>query len=238
MEDINHLKIYITNVVEEITIVKNIDIISLDEKLLDIFQKIDEIGPNITFNSYYISDFELFLNENKFPYILRDNYIEWNVDLNTVTLLDFMRTHNIAFKDGITIETGYPMAGGRGDIFDVIEIWTNAWPIIKNFAPLVIGGVGFLSSSISLVQWIKSFKTNKKNSIPYPYHFFDCIYKRSIWNHYELAKHLDIPVENAKYWLKALLYQWDNSIKAYVISEDDRSKVMSMINSVDRYPNS
>ena len=236
MENRNNINIRVTNIIEERTIVKNVDVASMNEKLLDICQRTNEVGPNITFNSYYIFDFELFLNEYKLPYIIRDENIEWNVDINTVTLLDFMRTHDIALSDGITIEIGYPMAGGRGDMLDVVEIWVNAWPIIKEFAPYVIASVGFLSSSISLIQWINNLKNKKKNDIPYPYHFFDYIYRRTIWNHYELARYLDISAEDAKYWLNALLYQWDNSIKAYVVSEDDKNKVMNMINRVDRYP--
>lgn len=236
MENGNNINIYIINIAEERTIVKNVNVVSMNERLLEIFQRVNGVGLNITFNSYYIFDFELFLNECKLPYIIRNESIEWNVDINTVTLLDFMITHDIALSDGITIEIGYPMAGGRGNMLDVVEIWVNTFPIIKEFAPYFITSVGFLSSSISLIHWINNLKNKKKNDIPYPYHFFDYIYKRSIWNHYELSRYLDISIEDTKHWLNALLYQWDNSIKAYVVSEEDKNKVMNMINRVNRYP--
>ena len=119
------------------------------------------------------------------------------------------------------------MAGGPG-LIGSVEVWERLWPIISQYAPYIVTTFSLLSSSINITSWVKKH-LQKKRSAPYPHIFFDAIYKRSMWNHHELAGLLGCLDNDAKSWLKALGYKWDNSRKIYFVTDADRDSFIDMI---------
>ena len=220
------INIRVSCVQEERVIVTNLTFQSLSEKLIDICNRANGTNPVITFNKYYT-----YGEDNECPCIIRNGEFEWHVPLEDVTIAEFLHTHDIQLSDGIDIESGYPMAGGPG-LIGAIEIWEKIWPIICQYAPHIITTVGFLSSSINLMTWIKKH-LKKKKLTPYPHIFFEAIYKRSMWNHNELADLLGCSYDDAKDWLKALGYKWDNSKKFYVVTDMDRDNFVEMVRKVE-----
>jgi hypothetical protein len=205
------LDIRVTCMPEEGPIITNFKLLSLDEKLFDICSRANGTNSVITFDSYYTDCFLTFIDIRKFPYIIRNGEFEWLIPFEDVTVAEFLHTHNIQPNDGIDIESGLPMAGGPG-LIDPMEVWERLWPIISQYAPHIVTTFGLLSSSITITSWVKKH-LKKKRSAPYPHIFFDAIYKRSMWNHHELAGLLECSSDDAKSWLKALGYKWDNSKK-------------------------
>ena len=125
------LTVRVASAMESEYIITQIEVVSLDEKLIDVCRRANGTNPVILFNSYYTNSFLLYINGvGIFPYILRNGEFEWLVPFTDVTITEFLHTHNIQLNDGINIENGIPETGGLGFI-GAIETWEKVWPIIN-----------------------------------------------------------------------------------------------------------
>ncbi|MDD2377055.1 MAG: hypothetical protein PHD15_06750 [Clostridia bacterium] len=179
---------------------------------------------SISFDKYYGCATAILMPlEDILPFIIRDNKkVEWEVDINTVLIKEFIDTHEIDLNEGIYLEYGYPQAGGPGLFGTILDLWVSAYLCLQIVDTL--GGVA------QFIEWVK----NKfKNKIPHPHSVFDFIYKENKWNYIILSEKLDFDKEDVKYLLLALGYIWDNSQKLYCITEEMKIDKINKINKVN-----
>ena len=224
--------ICVTDFLGEDAAFHKVSVASLNENLINVCKLTNDVIPVIGFSSYYDKNSYILFTYDRLPYIVRNGKFEWLVSYESVTLSEFIHTHNISLNDWITIESRYPIPGASGSVpLPPAEVWETAWSTIKMIAPYIVGSVSFLASIVTLKEWFSSFssfKEKNKSNVPYPNNFVDAIYKRSIWNHYELAELFNITYDDAKNWLKVLKYGWDYSKKAYTVTDEDKAEVTKM----------
>lgn len=164
--------------------------------------------PHADLSEYYPLSGVFSFNESFLPYIINKNgKIDWSINYENVTVVDFINTHRIE-NFTIVSKTGYPQCGGPG-FKDIVEIWNMVYPVIDQFMTLF----GAVSLGRSVKEWFES-KLQKSDRMPQT--FFDLIYSRDCWNHTELADLLEIEYEESKQLLKFLNYSYDNSRKMYI----------------------
>lgn len=73
--------------------------------------------------------------------------------------------------------------------------------------------VGAIGLTIEVWKRIATFF--QKKNVP-PQSCFDVIFSRESWNHFELARLLEIDPDDAKKLLKAAAYRYDRTILMYV----------------------
>lgn len=188
-----------------------------DEKttILDLRKEFNIQEYHISLEKYYLltySNIDITFNEN-LPFIINNNIVKWNVELNTILVKDFIKTHDI--NDVIYIEYWEELESGLGGGIDTIfEIWKYVWqqihPIVT-IAGEVGGAIGFFIT----------IKNIFKKKIPSPHNVIEFLYKRKNWNHIDLSENLNTNPKNAKNLLKAFGYRWDNSKKLYTITQED-----------------
>ena len=79
-----YLEIRVINEMENEHTTTKIEIVSLDERLINVCRRANGTNPIIVFDSYYTDSFLLFIDD-KFPYIIRNGEYEWLVPLEDVT---------------------------------------------------------------------------------------------------------------------------------------------------------
>lgn len=200
-------------------ITKTMDI-NLDENIIQACQQIGSIGMNITFNSYYLRCKEMMLSNDCFPFIIKNEVVEWNVDYSEVSVSQFIDTHPNVLIDGLVFEYGIPSASGADwyDAWNLLVQWASA---IWSTAITLCEAKDIINDAQFIILWFKN-KYNKQEKIPYPQSFTDYIYRKNIWNHHELATQLDMNEEQAKALLKGYGYIWDQSKLAYIV--DNKTK--------------
>lgn len=201
-----------------------------DENIIQACHRVGDFGMIITFDSYYLRCKEMMLSDNCFPFIIRNNVIEWNVEYSEVSVSQFVNTHPNTLKEGIIFEHGIPAAGG-------VE-WHEAWDLILQWAPVIWSTAvmfceakDIFTTSQSIISWFKNkYKNNRK--IPYPHSFTDYIYHKNIWNYHELAVQIDVNEEQAKLLLKAFGYKWDQSKLAYIVDNNIKQLIIERENKI------
>lgn len=142
-------------------------------------------------------------NNQYVPYIVCRDSVLWNVSYNDAKVEDFVSTHDIR-NHIILADGGYCQAGGPG-FKELADIWGIIYPILDQFVT-VIGATTIISQA---GKWVASLFQEK--GIP-PQSYFDLIFSRQAWNHYELAKFLDITSNDSKKLLTAFGYRYNRSI--------------------------
>lgn len=92
--------------------------------------------------------------------------------------------------------------------------------------------IGLVTIAGSAGKWIHSLCAKKD---PFPHSYFDFIFSRNKWNHFELAEYLDISPNDSKQLLKIFGYAYDRSKMIYdkqPCSDELREK-LSKINIAD-----
>ena len=105
------LTVRVANEAESKHIVTKIDIVSLDEKLIDICKRANRTNSVIVFDSYYTNSFLLFI-DGVFPYIIRNGEFEWLVPLEDVTIAEFLHTHNIQLYMELILKVDFQWRAG------------------------------------------------------------------------------------------------------------------------------
>lgn len=106
--------------------------------------------PLMMFPDYY-SDPQLRTWSDVYPYIIRNNIVEWNVPFDEVTVEDFVTTHRIKENDPIKVNIGGGIGGFGGDIFQFAD-WLSV------IAPVYIAlrdNIGMISSTLTIAQTFK-----------------------------------------------------------------------------------
>lgn len=166
-------------------------------------------------SKYYKISKNYYYNHNKLPYIKKINgEIVWEPTYKEIRVIDFIYTHDI--NDNIIYaDIGIPQAGGP-DLKNFIHLWNEYYPIIEQISAIF----GFCAGITEIGKKIKSLFINEKKVLPPPHGILDLILSKNMWNHYELSVYLDVDKENAKMFLKALGYKWDNNKKLYILQGD------------------
>ena len=170
----------------ETTIRKNIQIDSEDANLIKCIESVVGDDCWISFRRYYDNS-TLMEYERTFPYIIKDEVIQWDVPFSDVTIRDFRNTHNIDPDEVIYAEAGDYYGGGE-EISELISWITSNWASINS-------GFGTVSSSITIVTFIhKVYKyfANIKNRLP---HFDDVqtvVERNDNWDQSALMKLLKV----------------------------------------------
>ena len=191
-------------------------------------QLLDVVGqPIADLSEYYYLSGAFSFNSKYLPFLINSSgTIEWDVSFENAKVIDFINTHNIK-NDTIISKIGYPQAGGPG-FKDFLDIWNLVYPIIDQFVTVIGLGAIFINSG----KWVHSL-FNKKD-IP-PQSYFDLVFSKEKWNHFELAELVDIKPQEAQKLLQLFGYKYNNSMLLYVqqpISRELREK-LSKINVLD-----
>lgn len=170
---------------------------------------------NADVSKYYKLSSNYYYNHRRLPYIRKENNVViWEPSYEEVKVIDFIFTHDI--KDNIIYaDIGIPQAGGP-DLKDFIHLWNDYFPIIDQIASIF----GFIDGTIRISMLLKSIFIDKRKKVLPPHGVLDIILSRKQWNHNELSEILGIEKGNAKMFLKALGYTWDNSKKLHVLQCD------------------
>ena len=170
------------------------------------------IGDNPDLSEYYDLSRPFSFNCCFLPYIINSKgMVEWGVLFENAKVKDFLLTHKIK-NHTITAKVGYPKASGPG-IKDAIEIWNMIYPILNSVVLIVVTGSIIKNAG----KWVHSLFSRK--SIP-PHPCFDLIFSRKVWNHFELAKMLDITPDEAKDLIKLFGYKYDPAQMLFVQQPD------------------
>ena len=111
----------------------------------------DYMDPLLMFPDYYSDSFQLTWNE-KYPFIIKNNKVEWRVPFSEVTIKDFVLTHDLDAEDPIKVNVGGGI-GGRGDEFFHFCDWI---PVLIPCFETFKDSLSFISSVISIVKCFKS----------------------------------------------------------------------------------
>lgn len=158
-------------------------------------------------SSYYPLSGAYSFNNEYVPYIISENTVLWNVDYSDVRVKDFIATHHIQ-NHTLAASEGHTKAGGPG-FTELSEVWNQIYPIIDQF----VTTVGIVPIVFGAGRWIASLFHKKE--VP-PQSYFDLIYSRDRWNHFELADLLCITSDDSKRLLNSLAYQYDPSVLMFV----------------------
>lgn len=220
------LKITATNEIERYVNGSYIpEIYSIEYKDEDTLEKIKRMEyASISFNEYYNDKISILVAlEDTLPFIIKNNgKVEWDVNLNTVLIKEFINTHKININDGIYLEYGYIQAGGPGLVGTLLDLWEDIYPFLEVVA--TIGGVA------QFVIWIKNIF---KNKIPHPHSVINFIYNENKWNYIILSEKINFNQEDTKNLLLALGYRWNNSQKTYCISDEIKLDKIAKINKIN-----
>lgn len=187
--------------------------------LKDIRDKLKIPMSGIEFKKYYNYGGFRFWN-NELPYIERKNgTVEFKPIIDTVLIDEFINTHKIE-NNTLEIIYGFPQSSGP-DPMD----WITIWNTFVNIKTVIEAGIG----TFKFISFIKRKFENKKTI---PHEVEDYLYKRDYWNHYELAKKLEVEPEESKNLLKAFGYTWDNSEKVYKISDKKKEQINRAISNI------
>lgn len=188
---------------------EKIEFIANYDENTTISELFDKAGqPCADLSEYYYLSGKFSFNERYVPYIIKsEGNAEWNVPFDKVRVIDFIYTHGIN-NNAIVAKTGYPQAGGPG-FKELSEIWTNIYPIIDQ----IVTVVGLGSILVAAGKWINS--KFKSKEVP-PQSYFDLIFSRREWNHFELAELIEISKDDAKKLLQIFGYKYDRSMRMYV----------------------
>ena len=106
--------------------------------------------PLIMFPDYY-SDPQLRTWSEAYPYIIRNNKVEWIVPFEEVSVEDFVTTHRIKEKDPIRVNVGGGIGGLGGDIFqftDWLSVIAPTWDALKD-------NIEIIAATLTIVQAFK-----------------------------------------------------------------------------------
>ncbi|EOU1600912.1 hypothetical protein QTI38_04955 [Clostridium perfringens] len=205
------------------------DIIDINDEttLEDIFKHSNQENADVS--RYYLLGGEYYFNQKKLPYIKKkDCSISWGVDYKNIKVLDFIFTHNI--KDNtIYADTEIVQAGGR-ELKDIWELWNQYYPYIEQ----IVTTIGFIQIGYNFIKFIKDLFKDKKIEKEPPCAFLDLIFSKDEWNHYELAKNLEISSEQAKNFLKGFGYKWNKSKRLY-INENNIEEIRHKFSDISIY---
>lgn len=181
--------------------------------LLELREKLGIEKNSMSFYKYY-NDLEFVqIGKNVLPYILINDRYYFDYNLDKVLIDDFINTHNIDLKSGICFEYGYLPCGGGGSLLDSVEWFSRIFTVLE-----------IISTLEGVYAFTQRVKKIFKRKIPKPTTFQEIIYKRNLWNHFELSTKLGFSNEDTKSLLKAFGYKWNNNKKMYEITEREKNK--------------
>ncbi len=172
--------------------------------LTDVVKDVKHSQLNI--RDYYDLSLRAHLYNCDVPYIYQDGSLAWNVRINEVKVIDVIKTHEI--DDTIMVESYIASHGGYYHLMDLVELWESIVPVLLEISKYL--GVLFVFEKA--INKISKLFIKKKVS---PMNVIELILTREIWNQHELAKLLELEIEQTKCLLKALGYKWDKQKLAY-----------------------
>ena len=153
-----------------------------ETKLVELCKEYQEGCRYLTFSRYYSqSQRDMMTFGRVFPYIWKEDSIEWNAPYAEVTVEDFIRTHAIENHE-IHVEIN-GVAGWSSNLFSMAA---QSWLVIKPI--LEIFGYGLTVREIIL--WVFRVFGKKKERIPGVESFRSFILTRDCWDVKELGEHL------------------------------------------------
>lgn len=133
----------------------------------------------LTFSQYYsLDERDLMTFGRVFPYIRKEERIEWNVPYEEVTVEDFFRTHE---PDNYEIHV--EINGVAGWSPDMFSMSVHSWLVLKT----VLEAAGYVITAIELIQIIIKIFGRKKERIPGVHSFRTFILSRDFWDAKELS---------------------------------------------------
>ena len=223
------IKVFINDISSK-KIIKNKKkvLIDIDEQstMKELKEKLGIPDASISFDKHYKMNSKVLVSlENIIPFVIREEgIVEWDLNLEQITLQEFSNSNNINLSKGIYIEYGYVQAGGPGFLKDIYELWAAIHPCLE-----------FLATIDGCIGLVKLIKKCFKKKVPNPHSFAEYIYKQDKWSHVILANQLQIDNERSKNILKLFGYEWNNSEKLYVISKVNKKKMIKKINKIDLF---
>lgn len=107
----------------------------------------DYSEPLLMFPDYYSDSHRLTWSE-KYPYIIRDNKVEWRVPFGEVTIEDFVSTHNLDKDDPIKVNVGGGIGGFGDEWFQLCDWLTVMAPYFDAFKD----NIQFIAAVIAIIQ--------------------------------------------------------------------------------------
>ena len=158
-------------------------------------------------SGYYPLSGKFSWNCQYLPYLISEGVVKWNVPYSEAKVSDFIATHAIP-DNTIVAQDGYPQAGGPG-FLDWMEIWEQIYPILESFATIA----GVASALTATGKWLVSLRKHPETPA---LSYFDLIFSRPAWNHFELSRLLQVDPQDGKQILLSLGYQYDRKTLLYV----------------------
>ena len=106
--------------------------------------------PRMLFPDYY-DDPQLRTWSEIYPYIIRNNKVEWNVPFDEVTVEDFIATHKIKENDPIRVNIGGGIGGLGGDYFQFVD-WLS---VIAPAFDALKDNMNIIAATLTITQAFK-----------------------------------------------------------------------------------
>lgn len=188
-------------------------------------------GMCFSLDRYYPRGSFIVFGYDCLPYTVHDGRLAWMVPLDKATLQDLLDAQGLTQQDVLWFETGFPAAGGP-ELMDALEVWQQLWPILQDLfhafwdaADFTVTAAGFAA----LIRGLFLRPDRKEQQPPIPHHLADFLYRRTAWNHFELARLLDRDKEDAQNLLKFFGYRWNPGTQLYEITPEERDKVLAKL---------
>ena len=218
------MDIYLKNVLNDEIIKVTKNSVEYNESLIHIA---DPYSANPLFYKYYASK-EIIIT-GVLPYIIKNDFINWNVSLDKVNISDFILTHPCCLDEGLYVEIGFPMAGGPG-IVDINRAINNTIDLIKLNHP-VLGYT--LETAVYLADIIKAFEGYYEDKDITPKEQLDALINNEFVSNYVIMEIMNYDEYHAREFLKLLGYYKDSKPGKYKINEINRFKAKAIIDSLD-----
>lgn len=134
-------------------------------------------NPRMMFPDYY-DDPQLRTWSEVYPYIIRNNKVEWDVPFDEVTVEDFITTHKIKENDPIRVNIGGGIGGLGGDFFQFVD-WLSV--IVPAFDALK-DNLDLIAATLTITQAFKG----RNGLVVNPREARDYFRSREQWKEQEL----------------------------------------------------
>lgn len=180
---------------------RRITVASWDEPFLKICREAEPAGRVFTFDRYYGSS-EMMTLGKRFPYIVRDGRVLWNVPYDEVTVREFYDTHGLDRSDKVTLEIDN--IGSAGELFETLyQAWIAFLPVLEE----TLDWGGRLLTAWELICLVKRSFGKRNEGKPQPEQLSKYLLKREIWDLQELCRTLDADPELIGNFLTAMGYE-------------------------------
>ena len=182
-------------------VTRRIAVNSWDEPFLKICREAEPAGRVFTFDRYYGSS-EMMTLGKRFPYIVRDGHVLWNVPYEEVTVREFYDTHGLDRSDEVTLEIDN--IGSAGELFETLyQAWIAFLPVLEE----ALDWGGRILTAWELICLVKRSFGKRKEGKPQPEQLSKYLLKRETWDLQELCRTLDADPELIGNFLTAMGYE-------------------------------